>query len=278
MRIPFLLAKVDYFQPFNSQIHGEKMNRKSLITRTFSLLVLSVISISIQAQDKLNVVFLFADDLGYGDLASYGHPYAETPNLDKLAQQGTLFKRFYATGNWCNPSRTGILSSRQPPTMPNWADVHGFGFRETIMELFKKAGYKTGHFGKWNLGHEQSNGTYGIDEIKELGGHWDSPKGRDFIVYEAAMDFIESNKDVPFYVNVMGFVTHYPVDPSPVLAGRFNHVSVDRRLFGPQLQEQFDDCEKIGGNIDQGMRNYLGDLYGLDMQVGLLLKKLDDWA
>ncbi len=59
-----------------------------------------------------NIVFMFADDLGYRDLACYGHPYAKTPTLDKLASEGTRFPQAYASGPTCMPSRTGIMTGR----------------------------------------------------------------------------------------------------------------------------------------------------------------------
>lgn len=66
-----------------------------------------------------NIIFILAEDMGLGDLACYGHPYARTPNLDRLAAEGTRFSRFYVAGATCNPSRTGFMSSRNPPTIPN---------------------------------------------------------------------------------------------------------------------------------------------------------------
>ena len=66
-----------------------------------------------------NVILILAEDMGLGDLACYGHPYARTPHLDRLAAEGTRFTRFYVAGATCNPSRSGIMSSRNPPTMPN---------------------------------------------------------------------------------------------------------------------------------------------------------------
>ena len=66
-----------------------------------------------------NVILILAEDMGFGDLACYGHPYARTPNLDRLAAEGTRFTRFYVSGATCNPSRSGIMSSRNPPTIPN---------------------------------------------------------------------------------------------------------------------------------------------------------------
>ena len=67
-------------------------------------------------QSRPNIIFIFQDDLGFGDLACYGHPYAQTPNLDRLAAGGTKFRNFHVTGSTCNPSRTGFMTSRHPAT------------------------------------------------------------------------------------------------------------------------------------------------------------------
>jgi N-acetylgalactosamine-6-sulfatase len=126
------------------------------------------------------------------------------------------------------------------------------------------------------MGPEDKDGTYGIDKIATIGGTKKDPGGRDAALSEAAMDFIEANKDVPFYVNVWGHITHYPVEPQPSLAHRFKDVRVKRSDFGTHMQEKFDICERIGGNLNDAMRNYLGDVYSLDLQVGRLLRKLDE--
>lgn len=94
-----------------------------------------------------NIVMILAEDMGWGDLPSYGHPYARTPNIDKLAAAGTKFERFYVTGTTCNPSRTGLMTGRNPAEFPSYpAD---FGIPEgvpTVTKLLKEeAGYRTGH-------------------------------------------------------------------------------------------------------------------------------------
>jgi arylsulfatase A-like enzyme len=238
---------------------------------------------------KPNIVMLFADDLGYGDLACYGHPYAKTPNLDALAAQGTLFCKFNVTGVTCNPSRTGILTSRHPKSFPlNTADFgfdqasDGYVDRITIMELLDNAGYETGHFGKWHIGPVETNGTYGIDEIIVSGGGANDPRGRDEDIYENAIAFIEANKDMPFYVNVMGRVTHNPVNPRPelVVSAGFSNLIVDRSDFsGQQIQDSFDKVEAATAgdqDISTSMANYLTEIYYLDEFVGELLAKLDE--
>jgi N-acetylgalactosamine-6-sulfatase len=234
---------------------------------------------------KPNIVFLFADDLGWGDLGCYGHPHALTPNLDRLAREGTRFTQFYVTGITCCPSRTGFMTGKFPATFAKYPAGHGFGERVTVTELLKQAGYATGHFGKWHIGNTQKPGTYGIDDIKHDDGEEDggrkkrravSDAGRDAPIYDAAIRFIEKNKDRPFYVNVWGHVSHFPVNPPSAYAARFKDVTVREGDFGPALREKFQQVRELGGDVNQAMRNYLGDVASLDDAVGRLLQRLDD--
>lgn len=115
-----------------------------------------------QKKEKPNIVLIFADDLGYGDLGSYGSLDYTTPNLDRLAAEGMRFTNFEVAQAVCSASRAGILTG----TYPNRLGLSGalnphatIGLNpeeETIAELVKRAGnYKTALFGKWHLGHLQ---------------------------------------------------------------------------------------------------------------------------
>ena len=223
-----------------------------------------------------NIVFMFADDLGYGDLGCYGHPYAKTPALDQLAKEGTRFTQFYVTGVTCNPSRTGLMTGRFPARFPKYAADFGFGKHATITELLKKRGYKTGHFGKWHIGPNSADGTYGIDTVEVIGKSKDKSAGRDNDLYSAAIDFIRKHKDGPFYVNIWGHATHFPVNTPADLAATFNSVKVNRKDFAATMQHKFDECLKIGGDLNQSMRQYLGDVYQIDLNVGRVLKVIDE--
>lgn len=156
---------------------------------------------------------------------------------------------------------------------------HGHEDRITIMELLKREGYKVGHFGKWHIAPVEVSGTYGIDTIRVLGGGGDNPRGRDERIYAEAIAFIEENKDVPFYINVMGRVTHQPITPRPELieAAGFSDLVVNRADFpGQQIQAIFDGVEAHGGNISESMASYLTEVYFLDVFIGELLAKLDE--
>lgn len=125
-----------------------------------------------------NIIIIFTDDQGYGDLASYGHPTLNTPNTDRMAEQGMRFTDFYVTSGVCTPSRASLLTGSYPIRVGFGAgynpnddlDLGGdelllmgvlFPFSEyglhpneyTIANLLKDQGYATGHIGKWHLGH-----------------------------------------------------------------------------------------------------------------------------
>lgn len=167
---------------------------------------------------------------------------------------------------------TGVHTAR----FARYPADHGFGDRITITELLKKRGYRTGHFGKWHIGPDARSGVYGIDVYDSGKNTKATPRGRDAGLFDSAIEFIEANAGQPFYVNVWGHATHYPVNTHPDLVAEFGDVVVDRDDFSATMQEKFDECEKIGGDIDVSMRQYLGDVWGIDQNVERLLGKLDE--
>ncbi len=252
--------------------------KQSLLRSIFAWMGLALTSTTLLAAERPpNIVFFFCDDLGYADIASYGHPYAKTPELDKLASEGTSFMQHYVTGVTCNPSRTGLMTGLHPARFPKYAADFGFQGRVTVTDLLKTRGYVTGHFGKWHMGPDSmtKNGTYGLDEIQVIGNSKDPKAGRDDDLTAAAIDFIKANADKPFYVNIWGHSTHFPVDTPANLAERFIEVKVRRSDFSQTMQKKFDECVQIGGDLDDSMRQYLGDVYSIDLNVGRVLKTLD---
>lgn len=117
------------------------------------------------SKDAPNFVIIFADDLGYGDLSSYGHPTIKTPNLDKMAAEGQKWTNFYVGASVCTPSRAALLTGRLPVRngmasnkvrvlFPN--SINGLPTEEiTLAEQLKTVGYSTAAIGKWHLGHKE---------------------------------------------------------------------------------------------------------------------------
>mgnify|MGYP001193924897 FL=1 len=249
--------------------------------RNIALILACFFAAHANAAQKPNIIFIFADDLGYGDLGCYGHPYAKTPALDQLAKEGTRFTQAYVTGVTCCPSRTGMMTGKYPATFAKYMSDHGFGDRVTITELLNKNGYRTGHFGKWHIGPETKNGTYGIDVIngdKRRDAKDRAKRGRDAPVIDGAIRFLEANANTgkPIYMNVWGHISHFPVRSSKAFSERFKDVVVDESKFNATMREKFQHCRELRGDIDEGMRNYLGDVWNMDAGIGRLLKKVDE--
>ena len=170
-----------------------------------------------QASSPPNLIIIFADDLGYGDLASYGHPTIRTPNLDRMAEEGMRFTQFYAAASVCTPSRAGLLTGRYPirtglveglipgrVLFPN--DKTGLPPDEvTIAEVLKGQGYATMAIGKWHLGHlpaflptaQGFDGYLGIPYSNDMDyiapkdgkpGYWNVPLLRDTTIIERPAD------------------------------------------------------------------------------------------
>lgn len=120
---------------------------------------------------KPNVVFILADDLGYGDLGCYGQPLIKTPNLDRLAAEGMRFTNFYAGSTVCAPSRAVLMTGKHTGhavIRGNAANATLRAEDQTLAEVFKAAGYATGMFGKWGLGELDAPGqpnAQGFDEF-----------------------------------------------------------------------------------------------------------------
>ncbi len=114
------------------------------------------------ASSKPNIVILFADDLGYGDLGSYGHPYIRTPNLDKLAAEGQRWTDFYVAAPVCSPSRGALLTGKLPNRTGLYGRQIGVFFpnakagmppeERTLAEALGEQGYRSAIIGKWHLG------------------------------------------------------------------------------------------------------------------------------
>ena len=141
-----------------------------MVSKSYTSLAIAVLigaacaDLSYAAEPRPNIIFIYADDLGWGDLACHGHPHILTPNLDRLAKEGTDFQQFTVANPVCSPSRVAILTGLFPSRlgvhqhfaghasnvergMPDWLDPSV----PVLPRIFKKAGYRTAHYGKWHL-------------------------------------------------------------------------------------------------------------------------------
>jgi N-acetylgalactosamine-6-sulfatase len=221
------------------------------------LLILQVFySCTKEAKKKpLNLIFIYADDWGYGDLGIHGSSFCKTPNIDKMAAEGTDFHNFTVSNPVCSPSRTAIMTGQFPArnsvhghfatveshmnrSMPDWLDPEV----TLLPRLLKNAGYKTGHFGKWHLsntpvGDAPDPTHYGYDEY----GAFNLPyrlhqMSTDSTIYRA-IDFIERNSESPFFVNVWLHEPHTPHYPKEEYMKQFAHLDAQKQVYAAVLAE-----------------------------------------
>ena len=190
---------------------------------------------------KPNIVFIMADDLGYGELGCYSCQDIHTPNIDFLAEEGVRFTDFYANAPVCSPTRAALLTGRyqQRLGMDDALSYQEMGRGlavdgETIADALKSAGYSTGLFGKWHVGYdfERRPLQQGFDYFFGiLGGNhhyfkhmdrigvYDLWFGNDTIIRngytthlitEEAIEFIEDNKEYPFFLYLSHLAPHFP--------------------------------------------------------------------
>jgi arylsulfatase A len=276
--------------------------------KIIGFLILTIFSTIAYGQQKPNIVFILADDLGYGDLGSYGQKLIETPNLDKLASKGIRFTQFYAGTSVCAPSRSAFMTGQHTGHTP----VRGNKEMQpegqmpipdsayTMAEMFKKAGYVTGGFGKWGLGFIGTSGDPNKQGIDKFFGYncqrqshnffpdhlWDNEKRIELantpakqsfyaadIIQEKAVSFIEENKSRPFFLYLAYTLPHAALQ-LPENDKAFAHY---KKKFNEEAKAIPASWDGKGYQPQAYPRAaYAAMVSRLDSYVGEVMKKLQD--
>ena len=213
----------------------------------YSIILLAIFSCE-KNNNSPNIVFILTDDLGYGDLSSYGSEIVETTNIDKLAEDGVKLTSYYAAQPVCSASRAAILTGAYPNRLGIYnafgpTSDSGINHNEyTLAEMLKDNGYKTGIFGKWHLGSKKEffPTRHGFDEFYGIlysndmwRWHPEYPEGypQDLLLYRnenalkeiidqssltkdittESINFIKKNKDHPFFLYIAHPQPHVPL-------------------------------------------------------------------
>ncbi len=241
------------------------------------LLTLSTLNMSVYASsdsgktrgqlDKPNIIFIFADDLGWGDISKHGHPDIRTPNIDRLAEEGSEFYQFTVSNPVCSPSRAAVLTGQYPARNSVHRHFHTMAHHEnfsmsdwldkdvvTMPRLLQQAGYKTGHFGKWHLTNSEIQNAplpveYGYDESAVFNGP--GPQTTSLQLYDDASDFIERHKDVPFFINLWIHETHLPHYPTEQSLRKYAHLAEQDRVYAAVVDGADQRIGKILDLLDE---------------------------
>jgi arylsulfatase A-like enzyme len=192
-------------------------------------------------KQKPNIIFILADDLGYGDIGCFGQKLIKTPNIDQLAKQGTRFTQCYAGSTVCAPSRCALMTGQHT----GHGRIRGNGNKAegsvlqpndvTVAKILKESGYTTGLIGKWGLGNENTTGEpkrqgfdYSFGYLNQTHAHeyWTDhlfrngervaipPKtySHDLFAQEA-LDFVKREHEKPFFLYLAFTIPHQKFDP-----------------------------------------------------------------
>lgn len=227
-------------------------------------------------EQQPNIILILTDDQGWGDLSISGNTNLETPNIDRLAETGVTFDQFFISPV-CSPTRAELLTGRYHPRGGVYSTSAG-GERldldeTTIADFFKKAGYATAAYGKWHNGMQPPYhpNTCGFDDFYGFcSGHWGdyfSPmlehngeivKGNGFVVddfTECGMEFIEKNKDRPFFLFLPYNTPHSPMQVPDRWWDKFENKEMEMLHREPEKEDipftraALAMCENIDWNV-----------------------------
>ena len=269
----------------------------------------------IKKNNPPNIIYILADDLGYGDIGILGQKKFETPNLDRLAKGGMIFTQHYSGSTVCAPSRSTLMTgqhtghtfirgnSEMGYTLENEGQYPLLDKEITISEVLKEAGYKTGAFGKWGLGFPGSEGdpiNQGFDEFygyncqrvahnyypTHLWSNFEKINLKEnddgkketyapFLIHEKAIQFIEKNKTNPFFMFYPSLIPHAELIAPESYTKKYRNKFLPEKKF---IKKSSPNKYTVGGynSQDESHASFVAMVSILDQQVGEIIDKIHE--
>ena len=253
---------------------------------------------AVRPSPKPNILFILTDDHRWDCLGAMGHPFLETPNMDRIVHEGLLFENAFVTTSLCSPSRASFITGQ-------YASVHGVqnnfsrwdeNKNRTFMEYLKGAGYDTAFIGKWHMPGGGLPQLPGVDLFVSFtrkdgqGDYYDcpiyvnhelTPNRTPYITEELtdyALDFIKADRENPFCLYLSHKAVHHDWKPPPHLKGRYRKAPLDH--LAPESDKyntwtHLNWLEGTMGNMHNIYRRYCECLVSVDEQVGRILTTLE---
>ena len=259
---------------------------------------------------KPNVIYILADDMGYGDLSCYGQEKFKTPNIDRLAAEGIRFVNHYAGSTVCAPSRGSLMTGKHTGHSYNRGNkgskLGDFPMAKdevTVAEVLKEAGYVTGMFGKWGLGYVGSEGDPNHQGFDEFYGYLSQSLAHNYypymlwhnsdsivlegnagfgqeqyaptLLHKAAMNFLETNKDTTFFLYYPSIIPHAELFAPEI------YIEKHRGKYAPEKAYQGKDSGKgykhgAYGSQKESHAAFAAMINLLDDQVGEIVDKVTE--
>lgn len=291
----------------------------NLLKTLFISLTLVACSQSNQSEIKKNnppnIIYILADDLGYGDIGILGQKKFETPNLDRLAKGGMIFTQHYSGSTVCAPSRSALMTgqhtghtfirgnSEMGYTLENEGQYPLLDKEITIAEVLKGAGYETGAFGKWGLGFPGSEGDPINQGFNEFYGYncqrvahnyypthlWSNFEkisleqnlgGKKetyapFLIHEKALQFIEKNKTNPFFMFYPSLIPHAELVVPDKYLEKYRNDFLPEKKY---IKKNSPNKYTVGGynSQDESHAAFVAMVSILDQQVGEIIDKVNE--
>lgn len=259
-----------------------------LVLRATCLAALAPMVVAARAADPPNIILIFVDDLGWGDVGCYGNDFIDTPRIDQLARSGMRFTDFYAAGAVCSPTRCAVQSGQNQARIGITAHIPGHWrpFERvitpqttmalpldtiTVAESLQAAGYRTGYVGKWHLGAGaqfapdkqgydfamEINGPHLPGKYRVAGRNDLKPSSGQFRTdFEADMclKFIRADARQPFFLMLSPFAVHIPLASKSTLVSKYQARAKARQRNLPHpvyaaMVEEVDDM--VGRIVDE---------------------------